>query len=370
MIVQTHSSQDLLRSYDSKFDFIDKDNNYSLFYKINSFLQSTSSTAHISSYDTLFTPGLIYSDNSTIVYEKPPTNKNIFYINQQVDSIDEESEEHIYTLPIPWQVYVITYSKISDDLNLNNVYMYFSNTSIRSLDQPVYLPPLPNLYSNGELCRPMFDSMEDITPDTNDINGLIQLSYNWVWNSGSNADLTESILQTMIYSKARNKRLFPKLSNMICSTVNPIQNYYTPYATEVFSAWEKLSLTESIEVEWFPPCSTSRYVTYYSSHYNDNYSNWIEQNPQHLSSSDACCEDCQYYDDDGEMVEDHCTEEGQCRCHESSSSLDSLYQMMRDTGAFDREVTLRECIKQLAVSSPVTRNSIDFLSHFYHSSLL
>jgi len=308
--------------------------------------------------DTLLPPGILYADNSVVVYEKPPCVKNYFHIHAQVDSINEDNidEQSIYSLPIPWQVYVVKYGSHSDEMYIEDVYMYFSNSSIQSFDQPVYLPPITNFYANGKLCRPYFDSMSDVIVPNNNLPGLVELSYNWVWNSGYNADLTESVMQSFVWGYARSKKLFPDISSSI--RYNPLTNYYcsNEASHNFFRAWEKISIDNILFTNWFPPHTAERYHVYYNNVFNNNRVDWSLHNMSTLSISDACCEDCQYYDEDGDPVEDTCSYED-CSCHsEVVFNIDNTYQLLRDCGAFDFTSSLRKMISTINTGSV----SLDF----------
>jgi len=316
-------------------------------------------------------PGLLYADDNLFIYEKPPCLKNYFYINSQVSGI-EDQEPEVYTIPLPWQVYIVFYSSSSDSVYISDIYMYFSNSSIVSFDQPVYLAPLTNFYSNGLLCRPMFGDMQEITPKRNDVESLIELSYNWVWNSGFNADLTESMLQVYIHSYARKKPLFP---NLTIIPFDPTSSYYLQSSShaDILKCWQNLSLEEVLNVQWFPPSRNSRYINDFSNFLSstpdgDSFAAWLTRTyPQNSSYESECCGDCQYYDEDGNHIDGMCAEDGQCSCHELEHNYDQIYAYLNEKNFFDNPYSLREILESILNNrlSAISSANVDFLNNYY-----
>ena len=149
---------------------------------------------------SLLIPGLRFSIPGLIVFERPPTKKLIQYINNTVDEMsndcdcDDCSDNYIepedltierHLIPVPWQVYVVTYSlNPSSKYQVTSVRMYFSNTSLNSSDVTLYAPYIHNFFMNGSLCNPMFDSYDEISRYPLNIQGVIASSYDWIWNTG------------------------------------------------------------------------------------------------------------------------------------------------------------------------------------------
>jgi hypothetical protein len=280
-------------------------------------------------------PGLIYADDNLIVYEKPPALKNIFYIPLQVDSMNSHSSEStVYALPIPWQVYFVKYNSYSDFENpdirkyvVSSVGMYFSNSALYSSDQELYLPPLPNFYCNGLLCNPMFDNMQDIIRYPNTLQGLMSSSYDWVWNSGTNADLTEAVLQIPIHYKTLQNTVFCNAKSLSNYIPNPYHQYYIDSGTlhAYYTSWEKISLDSILDYNWpaITPNYTARFIEYYKLCYQGHHSRSLDDNLFPAASDVTCCEDCQYYDEDGEAIEGECVEDGSCSCHRSDNIVNN-----------------------------------------------
>jgi len=199
----------------------------------------------ISSQDNLIPPGLKYVFNNHVVYERPPTYKLINTYGVMLDQVEEHSKQHSYYLPIPWQLYIVEFD---NNLRTSNVRMYFMNTPLLSEHQILYLPPIPNFYVNGSLCRPFFNSMEDIEKYSQDLSGIINSSYDWVWSSNFNLDLTETI--SSIYSQ----------SNPVEISSSRIGDHnYTHYrlpmicVNDTYARWEQFDLNQVTNFIWPNP---------------------------------------------------------------------------------------------------------------------
>ena len=199
----------------------------------------------IDSGENLIPPGLKYIYNNHVVYERPPTYKLINTYGVMLDQVHQDSKSHSYYLPIPWQLYIVEFD---NNLRTSNVRMYFMNTPLLSEDQILYLPPIPNFYVNGSLCRPFFDNMDDIEKYSQDLFGIINSSYDWVWSSNFNLDLTETI--SSIYSQKNP-------SEISSSRLN--DHNYTHYRLpmscvhDTYSRWEQFDLNQVTNFVWPNP---------------------------------------------------------------------------------------------------------------------
>jgi len=143
-------------------------------------------------------PGLISFSKNVVIFEMPPTHKLVSHIPYDRESITtqiaQESTVDSY-IPVPWQVYIAIFN---NDFRLVNTYMYYSRNSIidSGIKENLYSPALPNFYSNGMLCRPFYASSDDVNKYSQDISGVVAAAYDSVWNSGWNADLVDTILDT------------------------------------------------------------------------------------------------------------------------------------------------------------------------------
>jgi hypothetical protein len=293
-------------------------------------------------------PGLLYCSSNLLIFERPPCLKNIQWTPSMLDDISEDSSYYTYQIPLPWQVYFVHFTDDGQYHPITKVNVTFSNTSIYSNDQPLYLPPLTNVYTDSQLCQPRYSLYEEMTDGTDTIEGIINKAYDQVWGSGMNVDLTASVLKYLkhfaiegiftrsdsrillktrpsYYQNTVARYIFDKVS---LSSLDPL-SYYT--STEIISAfyssWEKIPLNEVCNMEWPNIDKVQNDTTFYTSisrhlsspgfyHYLE--SNMLTDTVTYQDSSSGCCEDCQYYDEDGDPVPGDCIEEGQCSCHEST----------------------------------------------------
>jgi hypothetical protein len=192
--------------------------------------------------ENLITPGLKYVYKNHLVFERPPTHKLVNCYSTDLNSIDEYSKTSSYYLPIPWQLYIVEFDP--SNMRTCNVSMFFMQTPLLSEDQTLYLPPIPNFYVNGSLCRPFFSSLEDIERYSQDISGIIASAYDWVWASNFNLDLTETI--SSIYKQKNPIQISRGLGGM------ERVGYRIPISiiNEVYSHWETLPLSEVVNYTW------------------------------------------------------------------------------------------------------------------------
>ena len=202
----------------------------------------------------LLPPGVKSIGKNYVVYERPPAVKNIFYIPSRVDEIESVSNPYIFSVPIPWQIYIAFFT---DDYYCSDVYMYFSNTQLQSLDHPISMPALPNFYINGHLCRPKFASFEDIDMYTKDISGVVASSYDWVWNNGTNNDLTEPLvhllLQNLEGSIRRNASDGVMAKYFTQHRLSSISYLSPTEVLPIMLSWEKMTIDDALEYHWPNP---------------------------------------------------------------------------------------------------------------------
>lgn len=150
-------------------------------------------------------PGLVSCSKNVVVFEVPPMRKIVSYVPSARDNINSDViKMHLVdkSIPVPWQVYVAIFN---NDYRLIDTYMFYSANSIISfgVDQNIYTPTLPNFYSNGMLCRPFYDTNDDVNRYSQDLSGVISAAYDSVWNSGWNSDLIDSLVDAMWVGKHR-----------------------------------------------------------------------------------------------------------------------------------------------------------------------
>lgn len=227
-------------------------------------------------------PGLLYCDQNYLIFERPPSYQNIHLIPHVLDEINYDRHEiTTYRLPIPWQVYIVAFvNNPSADghsqLYTSSVRMLFATQPMTSFDDPVYLPPLNNFYTNADLCRPMYDTIDDIERYSKDFAGVMTSAYDWVWNSGSNIDLTMNIVQYYLQFRGtlHDRTVFSKQDPEVpaehFARLFNVHSYYASLnqLTPLFRSWEQHSLDEVLELRWPNPAkvqSISRELAGWSS---------------------------------------------------------------------------------------------------------
>lgn len=272
---------------------------------LGSFLEPFSAVKSPINVDTgILPPGVRFLGKNYVVFERPPTLQNIFYVPARVEDMYEEYDEDVhgddedydnrvlynpednqitYRIPIPWQLYIATFD---DNYLCASVHMYFMNTSLFSTDQILWAPTIPNFFSNGLLCRPMFDSMYEIDRYEKNIKGVIETAYDWVWNNGTNNDLNETIVQLCVQQPDHpilkaipSDRAHHFAGNYISTT-----HYFESDRVCIFlQAWESLSIPDILEHPWPNPSSGTHFSNLpiyppMPDDYSDLLREWISSN--------------------------------------------------------------------------------------------
>jgi hypothetical protein len=251
---------------------IDEDYSYtskSLYDYYSSFIFPKVDNIDFSSLDNITSlmlpPGVRYLTPGIIVFEKPPLYKIVSIFDDYKDALNQNTNLTDYYLPIPWQVYIASYNP--EDMRLYSVRMFFSNSSLLSVDQPLFSPPLQNFYANGKLCRPFFSSMEDIEKYSQDYSGIMASAYDWVWNTGFNLDITQNISEFIISKK--HLQFEPYLTShvdkvnlsILSSTASRSlpRNIQPSYIHQLFSLWQKIPLDQINNIIFSNPSYTDYY---------------------------------------------------------------------------------------------------------------
>ena len=226
---------------------------------LNDIFYSISKNSNIEKDTGILPPGVKFITKEFIVYERQPEFKNIFIIPKLMNDIQEYDSPESYLIPIPWQLYIIQYSSVTNengtvDYYPANVKLHFMKDSLSFLEQEVYLAPLPNFYTDGSLCRPFFSSMEEIERYSKDISGVIKAAYDWIWNCGTNLDLTESCLQMFIQLNDLNieNTIFHPSHTEFIERYKFGAGFYASHnhISYLMRAWEKNSLLDVCNKEW------------------------------------------------------------------------------------------------------------------------
>ena len=251
-------------------------------YLLNHYSLGYTTFSSLSKSTGLMPPGIKAIFPNVVVFERPPAYQNIFYIADTVSERMSE-EQNVYRIALPWQLYIAVYNS---DFYLSNVYMYFMDAPLTSVDQNIYAPNIPNFFSNGLLCRPNFSTMDDVERYSKDVSGVVHSAFDWVWNNGTNHDLTESMV------------LLPKYTQDLSTTVighAPRSSHYfdksycTTYKLSVeqvktaFISWEKIDIKDILNYKWASPSpqlhdvNSSDYMTFVqqSDAYSDHVQDWL-----------------------------------------------------------------------------------------------
>lgn len=261
--------------------------------------------------DVLF-PGIRYMTPGIVVFERPPAHHVISVSHDYRDTLKDDTPTSDYYIPIPWQVYVCEYNPA--DMRLFSVRMFFTESSLTSLDQTIYTPPIFNFYSNGTLCRPFFGSIEDIEKYPQNISGIIASAFDWVWNSGFNYDITDSVSFFLGNTKGHlqfenyiPENLKPSYQNFSVQRYNPFShNISRTIVNSFYKYWEMVPLEVVSSFKWNPVSSSQ---SFWFSHFNDSLDSIVQHYAQTYNLvlvSNECdhschCDDC--CDDDGDIAD-------------------------------------------------------------------
>ena len=231
-------------------------------------------------------PGVKIIGTNYLVFEKPPTFKNIFYVPASKSDVPDDCEalEQVYRIPIPWQLYFV---KFNPNMYTYEVRMFFMKSSLSSTDQELFLAPIPNFYTDGLLCSPTMSNMEDVDRYPKNHTGIIQSAYDWVWNSGTNHDLTEACLHLSMQlpqSQTVLKDIPEHVYQLNFPTNSMSMNRYSASPGQIklmLSVWEKFSLSDVCEMSWPNVSGPSRTFDYRTdsvrdqSAYYDNLADYL-----------------------------------------------------------------------------------------------
>jgi hypothetical protein len=288
------------------------------------YLKGYTNTSTSGNDSGILPPGVRIVGENYVVFERPPTYQNVFYninrVEEQSEEEDQEENIHVFRIPLPWQIYIATYNK---DFYINEVYMFFSDTSLLSKDQNIYLAPLPNFYTSGLLCRPVFAHMEEVERYPKNISGVIAGAYDWIWNNGTNNDLNEAMvhinLQIAKDPDKRSSTVFSKMEEEIYNRAFIRQGsspmyYDSTRVIAILKSWEQCTIEEVVNYKWpnfslgthfdssvYSPVSSDQhqYITEHSNFY-DHLSSWAHA----YYEEDYSSEDIDYMIENGDYNHD------------------------------------------------------------------
>jgi hypothetical protein len=195
-------------------------------------------------------PAIKYNAPGLVVFERPPCYQMIQYTPYPMSEIEEDSETLCYRVALPWQLYIIQYDP--NKFYCSSVRMFFMNSSLTSPEQTLYMPPIPNFFTSGLLCRPMYDTMEDVDRYSKDLSGVIASAYYWIWNSVFNHDLTENFY----YVQRMNapSQLLETISSLSLSSVSGYYRGIGPsHLSAILGDWEKIDISNILNLNWPNP---------------------------------------------------------------------------------------------------------------------
>lgn len=257
-------------------------------------------------------PGIRYISDTILIFERPPTMKPYSYLAAYRESINDETRREEFYIPVPWQIYICSFDP--RDMRLVNVKMLFANSSLSSFEDNVYAPPLLNFYSNGNLCRPFFESMDDIEKYPKTYSGIMASAYDWIWNSGTNLDITENISEFLRSKKYEQFKPYCSADSSLAQyynllannniTSNPTSLHYK-LVKSYFTCLEQIPLEEIINFDWTNPTLED---FYYQENHNSlsnilesfaDENNLIihEHNFDNEEHDEDCPDECVYRDD-------------------------------------------------------------------------
>lgn len=276
----------------SNEDNLQYKNHYTNLYKIPFDSLDQSSFSDQSLLDSMLLPGVRYLEDNMVIFEIPPTKRHISYQHAFRDNVSGDNYQEYY-IPIPWQVYIATFS---NEKRLIDVQMYFSKTSLYSSDQRLYSPPLLNFYSNGQLCRPFFASMDDVEKYPKTISGVIASAFDWVWNTGFNWDITEPISEYLHAKRYQSMKPFVDQDLYLNATrwfesVYPGNVSNPKIVDNFFQLWQSVPIEEVLNLDWnsFSIYSQFYYSSvqhYLSNHFSQDLDDYIESNNIEIISAD------------------------------------------------------------------------------------
>lgn len=173
----------------------------------------------------------ISASKRIVLLERPPMMKRVAFHAAKAAMVDiDKPREHVFELPIPWTLYAI---ELGPTYWPTVVSVFALQHSIRSVEDPLGLLPLPNLYESGAICPPPFNP-ESITSIAEGVNA----GYRMVWDSGFNTDLAQAIRQ------AGRSRMPVGIFASMTGRFSPLK---------VYKQWERADLEDVVNWVWPTP---------------------------------------------------------------------------------------------------------------------
>ena len=345
--INTNISRDLTK-FSSSLENFDFSKYYSSLLSINSYDHTDGKSNPYNTKEVLF-PGVRYIGDNIAIFEMPPTKKLISYVEAYRESEHDNSAKEFY-ISLPWQVYIATFD--AKNMRVQQVQMYFSSSPILSFNHRLYLAPLLNFYSSGVLCRPMFSTMEDYEKYPVNVSGVIASAYDWVWNSGSNFDITEGISE-FIVSKCWKKmleystlnpdikeRITISFTNFRSTQVNKMS---VTMVSDFYKLWQSVPIENILDCDWMSFCVKESYFAAESAYYYDSH----RQEVYDWAKKELGLEVMEEYPDEGEEPDDFYDEDGESRyIHYENLTAHAAYRSYVVSKLFFRETTLFQALER------------------------
>ena len=182
--------------------------------------------------NSILPPAIRYVDHAKgiVAFERPPGYVHFnFSPHAQIKLKLDGDSKKVISLPLPWQLYV---AKLGRNGLPSLLFVFFSSTQLNSLTTPLNRAPLPNIYGNGTVCLPTYNTQENVQYDLID---AISNIYNIVWNSGFNLDVFQCAMDWV----------------QMMSGINPLSNKkFQDNQIQWYNHWSSYSLEDIVNMNW------------------------------------------------------------------------------------------------------------------------
>lgn len=151
----------------------------------NNFLSSNVSPLHHGCiFDKVLPPGVRIVDLAAnyIVFERPFETVPIRYKHAAKAS---SREDGVVKLTLPWQVYILYFSYVNKEYHIADIFYFWRNKPLQSIDSSIYAALVPNIYENGRVCLPNLRPCKNLAE-------LVDHAVECMWSSQTNLDLLPS----------------------------------------------------------------------------------------------------------------------------------------------------------------------------------
>lgn len=317
-------------------------------------------SSYLTTDQDIFPPGVLYVDKNYVIFERPPTYQNLHIIPKLLDEINYSKDvARVYRIPIPWQVYIVKIHTVEEKMYCADVKMFFTQRQITSFEDRVFLPVITNFYNDGSLCRPLYSDIEDIEKYPKNILGTIQAAYDWIWNSGSNADLTMSFVNfMMMHRNCETVQDVKNLNSIVSDFSNytiqrmfagrvkqfySISSYFCSSLVifEILNEWERIPLEKIIDYIWPNPCVAKNSNVFYT-----NCKDWLLD--QFLEEQKIDLSEFLHYDE--EDGEPYTCDEYECACRGYGTYIDENLWLEYQYNRAYPETTLGQAFSRSIIS--------------------